>query len=299
MSEYKVRITGPGGKITFEASAPISESRQANYDGYNIVHLPTSLVAYRNTDGRRFGVAGKLVSRTPSEAAQNVKHLDLARKWILPDFGSTGATPPILKIYGFNNFNLDGRQVVLRSYTWNFPEDVDYIWEGGEAMPVIGVLQLDLEEVYSAEQITGGAWDINTAGGGSFMGGSAGNSSSTSLDFAASAMHAQGGGIFAPGAMMTVGSAIENGIKPTVPGMILGAITRNLGGQLLSNPKVQEVVRGLPPVVGNIFVSGSNVLIGQAGKMVTNTVSSMTPPNPPVDIYNRNDSPAPPTFIEE
>jgi hypothetical protein len=294
---YKVRITGPGGKVTFEASAPLAESRQANYDGYNIIHLPTSLVAYRNTDGRRFSIAGKLVSRTPDEAAQNILHLDLIRSWILPDFGSTGATPPILRIFGYNNFNLDNRQVVLRSYSWNFPEDVDYIWEGGEAMPVIGILQVDLEEVYSAEQVTAGAWKIDVGGGGSFAGGSSGNSSSTSQDFAASALHAQGAGIFAPGSVTSIASAIENGVKPTVPGMILGALTRNLGGKILSNPKVQEVVRGLPPVVGNIFVAGGNVLIGQAGKTVSDTVSRATTPAP-ANTYGRNDSPAPPTFIE-
>jgi hypothetical protein len=294
---YKVRITGPGGKVTFEASAPVTESRQASYDGYNIIHLPTTLVAYRNTDGRRFSITGKLVSRTPDEAAQNILHLNLIRSWILPDFGSTGATPPILRIFGYNNHNLDNRQVILRSYSWSFPEDVDYIWEGGEAMPVIGVLQMDLDEVYSAEQITTGAWKIDVGDGGSFAGGASGNSSSISQDFAASALHAQSVGIFTPGSVISIASAIENGVKPTAPGIILGALTRNLGGKILNNPKVQEVVRGLPPVVGNIFIAGGNVLIGQAGKAVSDTVSRATTPAP-TNTYGRNDSPAPPTFIE-
>lgn len=168
MSTYKVNIVGPGGRVVFQASSPVSESRSASYDPYGIVHLPTSLWAYRSTSGRKFQVQGKIVSRTPNEAGANAGYLNLIRKWILPDFGGTGATPPIVFFSAYNNDNIDRVQCVISAYSWNFPEDVDYIYSGSVPMPIIGALSVDLEEVYSAEQITAGNWAIKDRSSGSF-----------------------------------------------------------------------------------------------------------------------------------
>ena len=231
---------------------------------------------------------------------RNIKNLDLARAWVLPDFGGTGATPPILKIYGYNNYNLNGRQVILRSYAWNFPEDVDYIWEGDEAMPVIGVLQLDFDEVYSAEQITSMEWQIAEGSEAAAKAvGAKGKTTSNVYDFSSSPKRnfiRASNALSGPGSLSTIGSAIENGVKPTVPGMILGALTRNLGKKLLNSPKVREVIGGLPPVVGNIFVAGGNVLINQAGKAVTQGVPTVRLPSS--NSFERDTAPTPPTIIE-
>lgn len=160
--EYKVTIQGPDGVIVFEASSPISESRTANYDGYNIVHLPTDLYSYRNTSGRKFGINGKLVSRTDGEAEVNAYILNCIRRWILPDFGNSGATPPILKLSAYRNNNIKDLNCIIRSYAWDFVDDVDYVWTVKEPMPVIGVLRMELDEIYSAADITNKKWKINT-----------------------------------------------------------------------------------------------------------------------------------------
>lgn len=165
---YKVKITGDGATVRFEASVPVTESRAANYDGYNIVHLPTSLWAFRNTNGRRFSVTGKFVSRTPDEAAANAAYLQTIKRWILPGFGTTGSTPPILFFSAYGHQTIKKVPCILQSYSWTFPDDVDYIFDADEPMPVIGTIQLDLEEAYSANQITDGAWKIAPKSGGSF-----------------------------------------------------------------------------------------------------------------------------------
>ena len=182
MSSYKVRISGPEGVIWLEASPNIGETRQASYDNYNIIHLPTDLYAYRHTSGRKFSLSAKLISRNVKEATANIGYINLARKWLLPNFGNgvglAGATPPILKLYAYNNKNINGVNVVLKLYSWDFPEDVDYIYEASEPMPVIGSLRIELDEIYSAKQITAGDWQIKGGSNGraSDTGGS-GNSS--------------------------------------------------------------------------------------------------------------------------
>ena len=182
--KYKVSLTDGCSTVIFEASSPITEGRTANYDGFNIVHLPTDMWSYRNTSARHFGISGKLVSRNASEAAANSYYVDIIRSWILPDFGGSGATPPVLFLSAYNNTNINKVQCILRSYNIMFPDDVDWIFDGStvnkpkgsqsSAMPVICNIQLDLEESYSPTQITNKKWRINQSTGGSFViGGSA------------------------------------------------------------------------------------------------------------------------------
>lgn len=278
-ADFKVRLTGPGGQVVFEASSPLSEQRSADYAGYDIIHLPTSLISYRKTSARNFEISGKLVSRTANEATANAGILDLIRTWILPDFGSTGAAPPILTLYGYRNRNVDGRRVVLKSYSWSFPDDnMDFIFSGDQPMPIIGMLQIGLEEVYSAEEITQGAWKITGVNqSGSFeLGDHESNSSfDMSNQFGYGRTDPLATQIPSASNLSSVMSALQGG-KPTIPGVIAGTIARTLGSAVLNSPVVREVTSALPPVLKNIFVGGANVAIGEVGKTVTNTVSSAT-----------------------
>lgn len=173
MSNFKVSITGPNPRpksneditIVFDASSPVSESRSANYsDGYNIVHLPTDILAYRNTSGRKFGVTAKLVSRTKDEAVKNAWNLNCIRSWMLPDFGDSGATPPILYFSAYNSLNIKNLSSVIRNYSWTFPDDVDFIFSEDEPnfepMPIIGTVQFEIDEIWSAKEITEKLWKI-------------------------------------------------------------------------------------------------------------------------------------------
>lgn len=274
MSSHKVKLTGPGGKIVFEASSLLGESRSASYDGFSIVHLPTSLLAYRNTSGRKFDLQGKFVSRTKDEASENSKYLDLIRKWILPDFGGTGATPPILKLSGYKNNNIKDLQVILHSYSWQFPEEVDFIWAGSSPMPVIGTIQVALEEVYSAEQITAKEWEIKVGGGGSFKrqsegpGGSSGGgigSGGASGGSSGGGTSGGGSGGFSsfdngPTGFGNLGSALELVNNPlSFASDLLDSFTRNSGTDLLNSFEISEDSSRLSPFSNNSFISGAGV----------------------------------------
>jgi hypothetical protein len=152
----------------FEASVPVSESRSANYDGHSIVHLPTDIWSYRNTSGRHFSVAGKLVSRNASEMKANLHYIDLIRAWVLPSFGASGSTPPIIKFSAFNNLNIKGVPCIIRSYSINFADDVDWVFDSTDpnsaGLPVICFINIELDEAYSPSQVTAGAWKMNTSG---------------------------------------------------------------------------------------------------------------------------------------
>ena len=276
-ADFKVRLVGPGGEVVFEASAPMSESRNADYGNYDIVHMPTSLLSYRKTSHRTWTIAGKLVSRTSDEADVNARNLDLIRMWLLPDFGGTGATPPILTLYGYRNKNVNGRRVVLRSYDWNFPEEVDFVFTGKQPMPVIGNLNVAVDEVYSAAEITAGAWKIKPDESSEFKKEPITDESSYAYEISV------GNGrtdplktkIPSPNNISSVMSALGGG-KPTIPGVLAGTLARTLGSRALNSPAVRAITGNLPPVLRNLLVSGGNVAIDQVGKTVTGTVSGVT-----------------------
>ena len=282
---YQVTLVGPNGRVVFDASPTLSEDGNANYDGYNIVHLPTSLYAYRNSDGRRFGITGQFISRNEAEAKRNIAFLDLLRSWRLPEFGSTGATPPILKLYGYKNKNIDGRQVILNSYSFSFDSNTDYIYTAKQPMPIIGAISIQLAEVYSAEQITAGKWkmDMSSQSGisNSVLTGKLGSLVSNTIGGAIGSAISQGlsGGLAGlasgDGMLSRVGNMIENNIKTEVPGKLAGALVGAAGKQILGSSKVQSFVNHLPGVAKNVFVSGANTLINQVSKSTQNTVNGM------------------------
>jgi hypothetical protein len=185
MTTYKVSLTVGKNVVVFQASSPVTESRTANYEGFGLVHLPTDLWAYKNTSGRHFEITGKLVSRNAAEAAANSRYVDLIRSWILPDFGTSGATPPIVSLSAYNNTNINKVPCIIRSYGISFPDEVDWIFEGSSettgtgknkvvgssAMPVICTMTIALDETYSAQQISLQSWKMNISAGGSFVNG--------------------------------------------------------------------------------------------------------------------------------
>jgi hypothetical protein len=109
-----------------------------------------------------------MVSRNANEAGANARYFNLIRQWLLPDFGKTGATPPIVRFSAYDNDNIQNLQAIITSYSFSFPDDVDYIFDTAEPMPIIGILTVDLEEAWSANQITNGDWRQDPRDGGEF-----------------------------------------------------------------------------------------------------------------------------------
>lgn len=170
---FKVKLVCGDKQVVFAVTpSSLSESRSANYDQWNLVHLPTDLYAYRNTTSRNWEIQVPLVSRDVKEAAANSKLLNTVRFWLLPDFAGSGAPPPILRFSAYGDPNINNVTCILRNYSWNYPTDVDYIFptnvqdpELKHKMPVIGTLSLSLIEIYSASEIQSRKWKIKITEG--------------------------------------------------------------------------------------------------------------------------------------
>lgn len=267
-SVYKVSISCNGQTVTFEASSPVTESRTASWDQYNVVHLPTSLFAYRGTSHRSFQVSGKLVSRTPDEATTNARYIDLVRSWVLPDFGSSGASPPIVTLTAYSNSNIKKLQCFVRTYSWQFTDEVDYIFTGEQPMPVIGVLSVDLEEIYSAREITAVTpWKIKSASG-SIIGSPSISSLSDNLSF-------QG--------LASLENSELNSLLSPITGDLMSIAQNPLGAAVQNSPQISEAVQGIKAVESNVFITGAP--LGETAGIPDNLSSSISQA---ADSFGRN-----------
>jgi hypothetical protein len=199
----------------------------------------------------------------------------------------------------YGNKQIKAVPCVLLSYNWTFPDDVDYIFATDEPMPVIGIITIELEEAYSAAQITDMAWKISPQSGGEFSYvGEIGNGSTgaavqveTTPSYSAGFMGIAAGGT-GPG-FPTLGGALT--LSPSViaklPMMAAGVVSAATNSPLLSTV-AQEAV-GL---LNNRFVSGTSP------QQILNNSTISTPPFVPAspvstDPFGRSTNALPvPTF---
>lgn len=166
--KMKLRSMQNGATIIFNVSPTIDESRSANYEHLSPVHHPGTIQVYKNTEARQFNITVKLIARTASEASANVRYINLIRAWVMPYYGQgtanssdtydsrrLGGPPDILVFDVYGDKNISNLPVVLTSYHWVYPENVDYIpTEEGIPFPTIMDISLSLIESYSPEQYT-------------------------------------------------------------------------------------------------------------------------------------------------
>lgn len=137
---YKVRISSivTGDSVKFDITPVVDESRSAQYDVISPTHHPGTIQRYKTTSSRSININGRLFARTSEEATQIIKYMNLIRSWVMPYYGSgtlnnnetgrlIGAPPDTLKLNAYGDRHLHDVPVVLASYAWTFPDDVDYI----------------------------------------------------------------------------------------------------------------------------------------------------------------------------
>ena len=77
--------------VVFDVTPDLTENRNVEYKTLNPVHLPGSIYVYGSTSSRTFQLSNvRLVSRTTSEADNNMRMIQLLRGWTMPYFGDSG-----------------------------------------------------------------------------------------------------------------------------------------------------------------------------------------------------------------
>lgn len=117
----------------------ISEQRTVNYELDQPVHTNSGYNAYKNTSNPVITIQGSFYSNTAMEAMYNLACMHFIRSMSLmdfgrqaansqnPDFAVVGAPPPVLLLSGYGRYIYNDIPVIIKSYSFNYPDDVSYI----------------------------------------------------------------------------------------------------------------------------------------------------------------------------
>lgn len=187
-SDYRIKLRSITSRdlIVFEVTPNLTESRSVDYKSTNLLHTPGAIFTYGFTNSRTFSLSDiKLISRTPQEAFNNMKNLQIIRSWTMPYFGvnsstqavlgreQLGAPPEILYLYAYAKevdphkgtnsakplTNIQHVPVVLTQLSIAYPNNITYIpayGEGGvgtgEPFPTIMNIGIELSEIHSPRE---------------------------------------------------------------------------------------------------------------------------------------------------
>jgi hypothetical protein len=174
--EWKVTLVGSpaynsqlgnSNTVVFNVMPRISESRSASYESMHPVHGPGEILRYQHTSTRTWGISAKLISRTPTEAQENLRIVNLIRSWVMPFFGQgtamnkqtqqyLGAPPPIVTLSAYGDNMIGPVKCVVKSYNWSWSDDVDYLPTlNNTPFPVVVDIEISLEEGWSPAELSG------------------------------------------------------------------------------------------------------------------------------------------------
>jgi hypothetical protein len=178
LQPFSVRIhssSDPLSVVLFKVMPTVDESVTVAYDVYQPVHFPAGIHAYKGTNSRTLNLNGKFISRTPQEASRTLEFLNYIRSWTMPYHGEgtakgplgsmLGAPPDVLYLNAYGKYHLHEVPVLLMTYSWTYPDDIDYIAsETGHPVPRIIDVSLSFVETHSPKEFE--SFDLNQYRGG-------------------------------------------------------------------------------------------------------------------------------------
>jgi len=163
------KLSAPAGKvlklnggIVFPYTPSISFEHVANYNAINTVHSNYTQYFYKNSAVNDITIAAKFTVRGENEAVILILINHMLRALTKMKFGddqNAGSPPPVCRLMGWGQYQLDGIPVVLRNYKMDLPDNVDYFTIGNvikdfgvTSVPVATTLNLTLSPVYSRNE---------------------------------------------------------------------------------------------------------------------------------------------------
>lgn len=149
--DWRAKLTGAIGKLVFPYTPTINISGGASYEEVPITHQNFSFFAYQNSRSESiqisapFYVEDALQGQTWLDA---VKFLRAGTKMF-----QDGNPPIILKFNAYGDYVFKDIPVVIKSYSVDLPNGVDYIRVGSSHVPIKSNFSVTLQPIYSREKI--------------------------------------------------------------------------------------------------------------------------------------------------
>lgn len=174
--DTRVKISDPGGtmggkKIIFPYNPVITVSHRANYELENLVHSTYSTPYFTHSSVDSINVQGRFTAQNQEEAQyvrDMIQFFRTATKMFYGASDHKGAPPPVVQLEGYGDL-FEKIPVVVRDFSYTFPNDVNYISAGKSSIPTDMTITIDLLPVYSRNYIESFSIGAYFQGGGNFI----------------------------------------------------------------------------------------------------------------------------------
>jgi hypothetical protein len=120
--------------LIFPFTPSVTMTHTANYNSLEATHTNYPFLAYQNSKVEQITITGTFYCETGVDAAYwlaAVHYLRSVTKMAFGDSGGdTGQPPPVLKLNGYGDYVFNNLPVVVKNFTVELPNDVDYISSG-------------------------------------------------------------------------------------------------------------------------------------------------------------------------
>jgi hypothetical protein len=148
------------GGILFPYTPTISYDNQAQYGTVNPVHSNYTQYYFKNSQVGQISISAKFTVQNEREGKVWLGVIHLLRALTKMRWGKdvgAGSPPPVCRLEGYGDFMLRNVPVVISSFKFDLPDNVDYISVGGEykntLVPSITTINLGLNVMYSRREM--------------------------------------------------------------------------------------------------------------------------------------------------
>jgi hypothetical protein len=128
-SQMLAPLTATNGVI-FPYTPTINFKHAAHYEMESLVHTNYDFPTYRNSNVDTISLQAKFTASSAADATYMLAVIHFFRSATKMFYGQdslAGTPPPVLRLDGYGNWVIDHLPVVVTSFDYTLPEDVDYI----------------------------------------------------------------------------------------------------------------------------------------------------------------------------
>ena len=137
--------------VVFPYTPTLQMGHQANYGTYDITHTVYQPQYYISTQSPSISITANFTANDKKEAEHTAAALHFFKTCTKSDYGeqrrTTGGTPPpILQLYVYPRTALHAKAtpVIIRSFNYTMPEDVNYVETQSGVVPTMLIMALEL-----------------------------------------------------------------------------------------------------------------------------------------------------------
>lgn len=125
-------LTNTSNGVSFPYTPTINMSHSANYGSYDIPGTPYQPNYYVNTPNPQIDLTATFTAQSIVDAKYTAACMQFFKSSLKGDYGqqtraTSGTPPPVLILSSYGSLHLENTPVILRSYTYTLPEDLDYV----------------------------------------------------------------------------------------------------------------------------------------------------------------------------